>query len=98
MMFGGRVAEELIFGRSTDHRRLGTTSRQATNLARRMVTEFGMSDKLGPPLRYSGERAGGLPRPLGHAAQEHVGRDGALIDEEVRRIVEEARRPRRARS
>ena len=51
-MFGGRVAEQLIYGE--DHLNTGASSdiMQATELARRMVTEWGMSDKLGP-LRYN---------------------------------------------
>ena len=52
IMFGGRVAEQLIYGE--DHLNTGASSdiMQATELARRMVTEWGMSEKLGP-LRYN---------------------------------------------
>ncbi len=51
-MFGGRVAEQLIYGE--EHLNTGASSdiMQATELARRMVTEWGMSEKLGP-LRYN---------------------------------------------
>src|SRR5256714_4207189 len=51
-MFGGRVAEQLIYGE--DHLNTGASSdiMQATELARRMVTEWGMSERLGP-LRYN---------------------------------------------
>ena len=52
MMFGGRIAEELIFGAQNVTTGAGNDIQQATNLARRMVTEWGMSDKLGR-LRYT---------------------------------------------
>ena len=47
-----RVAEELVFGVENVTTGASSDIKQATNLARRMVTEFGFSDKLGP-LRYS---------------------------------------------
>jgi len=52
MMFGGRVAEELVFGPDNVTTGAGNDIQQATGLARRMVTEWGMSDTLGR-LRYS---------------------------------------------
>ena len=73
-LFGGRVAEELIFGEDKVTTGAADDIRRATGLARRMVTEFGFSDKLGP-LRYSRERGGGVPRPFGDPAQERLRRD-----------------------
>ncbi|MFZ1990638.1 MAG: ATP-dependent zinc metalloprotease FtsH, partial [Alphaproteobacteria bacterium] len=52
VLFGGRIAEELIFGAENVTTGASDDIRQATNLARRMVTEWGMSDKLGR-LRYT---------------------------------------------
>src|SRR5262249_47105891 len=52
MMFGGRAAEDLVFGPENVTTGASDDIRQATNLARRMVTEWGMSEKLGR-LRYS---------------------------------------------
>src|SRR5579859_3539319 len=52
IMLGGRIAEELIFGPDKVTTGAADDIRRATNLARRMVTEFGFSEKLGP-LRYS---------------------------------------------
>ena len=95
MTFGGRVAEELIFG--PEHVTTGASNdiQQATDLARRMVTEWGMSEKLGR-LRYSeNEDQVFLGRAI--ARTQNIADDTArLIDEEVRRIVEEAEAEARA--
>ena len=85
-MFGGRIAEQLIYGE--DHLNTGASSdiMQATELARRMVTEWGMSEKLGP-LRYNENQQEVF---LGHAItqRQNMSEDTAkLIDEEIRRIV-----------
>jgi cell division protease FtsH len=86
---GGRLAEELIFG----HERVTTGAsgdiKMATEMSRRMVTEWGMSDKLGP-LLY------GEPTQevfLGHSVTQHKNMSDAtarVVDEEIRRIVDEA--------
>jgi len=85
-MFGGRVAEQLIYGE--DHLNTGASSdiMQATELARRMVTEWGMSEKLGP-LRYNENQQEVF---LGHAItqRQNMSEETArVIDEEIRRIV-----------
>jgi cell division protease FtsH len=87
-MFGGRVAEELIFGVENVTTGASDDIRQATNLARRMVTEFGFSDKLGP-LRYSENEEEVF---LGHSVTQRKNTSDAtakLIDEEIRRFVEQ---------
>ncbi|MFQ5971624.1 MAG: ATP-dependent zinc metalloprotease FtsH, partial [Alphaproteobacteria bacterium] len=89
MMFGGRVAEELIFGRDMVTTGAGNDIQQATGLARRMVTEFGFSEKLGP-LRYEDNSEEVF---LGHSVAQHKSLSDAtakLIDEETRRIIDEA--------
>jgi len=86
-MFGGRVAEELVFGRESVTTGAADDIRQATNLARRMVTEFGFSDKLGP-LRYSENEEEVF---LGHSVTQRKNLSDAtakVIDEEIRRLVE----------
>ncbi len=88
MSFGGRIAEQLIYGK--DHLNTGASSdiTQATELARSMVTEWGMSEKLGP-LRYNENQQEVF---LGHAItqRQNMSEDTAkLIDQEVRRIVTE---------
>lgn len=89
MMFGGRVAEELIFGPEDVTTGASNDIQQATDLARRMVAEWGMSDALGR-LRYSEtEEQVFLGRSLGKT--QNVSNETArLIDSEVRRIIEEA--------
>ncbi|MEM7652972.1 MAG: ATP-dependent zinc metalloprotease FtsH, partial [Pseudomonadota bacterium] len=88
MMFGGRLAEELIFGKENITTGASNDILQATNLARAMVTEYGFSDKLGR-LRYSDNQQEVF---LGHsvAQQKNVSDATAkLIDEEIRRLIEE---------
>ena len=90
MMFGGRLAEELIYGTEDITTGAGNDIKQATELAQRMITEWGMSERLGP-LNYSG--GGGQEVFLGDGisregqVSEHTAR---LIDEEVRRVIDEA--------
>ena len=86
-MFGGRVAEELIYGKKNITTGAGNDIQQATSLARKMVMEFGFSDKLGP-LRYETNQEEIF---LGHsvAQQKNISDETArIIDEEVRKIVE----------
>jgi cell division protease FtsH len=89
MSFGGRIAEELIFGPENVTTGAGGDIQQATAMARRMVTEFGMSDKLGR-VRYNANEQEVF---LGHSVtqQQNVSEATAqLIDMEVRRLIEEA--------
>ncbi len=89
VMYGGRVAEELVFGKDNITTGAGNDIQQATSMARRMVTEFGFSDKLGP-LRYADNEEEVF---LGHsvARQKHVSdATAALIDEEVRGLIDTA--------
>ena len=86
MAFGGRVAEQLVYGE--DHLNTGASSdiTQATSIARSMVTEWGMSEVLGP-LRYSANEQEVF---LGHSVtqrQNVSGETAKLIDQEIRRIV-----------
>lgn len=89
MMFGGRLAEELVFGKENITTGAGNDIQQATSMARRMVTEFGFSDKLGR-LRYSDNEEEVF---LGHSVARSKNVSDAtakLIDEEVRRLIDEA--------
>ncbi len=86
---GGRLAEELIFG--TEKVTTGASSdiRMATDMARRMVTEWGMSERLGP-LHYG---ANSEEVFLGHSVTQSKNlsdETAAVVDSEIRRIVETA--------
>ena len=86
-MFGGRIAEELIYGKDNITTGAGNDIQQATNLAKRMVKEFGFSDKLGP-LRYESNQEEIF---LGHsvAQQTNISDETArLIDTEIRKLVQ----------
>jgi len=83
---GGRVAEEIVFGEVTTGAQ--NDFEQATELARRMVTEFGMSEKLGPLTL--GKRHG--PVFLGRDLVESRNYSEEIayeIDKEIRRIIDE---------
>ena len=83
---GGRVAEELIFGYDKVTSGASSDIQMATNLAKAMVTQWGMSDKLGP-LQYTENQEEVF---LGHSVsrQQNVSEKTAeMIDAEVKRIV-----------
>ncbi len=83
---GGRVAEELIFGHSKVSSGASSDIQYATDLARNMVTKWGMSDKLGP-LQYEASQDGYLG--LGSTQRTMAGADtNKLIDAEIKALVE----------
>ncbi len=89
LCFGGRIAEQLIYGRDALNTGASNDIQQATDLARAMVMEYGMSEKLGW-LRYRDNQEEVF---LGHsvARSQHVSEETArLIDSEVRRLIEHA--------
>jgi cell division protease FtsH len=91
MAYGGRVAEELIFGAEKVTTGAGNDIEQATEMARRMVTHFGMSDVVGPILVGDREQQIFLGREL---AQRHEvsEKTAELVDAEIKRILDEAYR------
>ena len=84
--FGGRVAEEMIFANQTT----GASSdiSVATNVARRMVCEWGMSDKMGPLAYGKKDEQVFLGRDLGHQ-RDYSEQTAFMIDSEVKSIVEQ---------
>ncbi len=89
LSFGGRIAEQLIYGAEELNTGAASDIQQATDLARAMVMEYGMSEKLGW-LRYRDNQEEVF---LGHsvARSQSVSEETSrLIDEEVRRLIEEA--------
>lgn len=82
---GGRAAEEMIFGYDKVTTGASSDITQATNMARSMVTRWGLSDKVGP-IDYSPDEGGKFYAPQ----QEFSENTANLIDLETKRIVEEA--------
>jgi cell division protease FtsH len=87
--FGGRVAEELVFGPDEITTGAGDDIQKATNLARRMVTEFGMSDKVGVMAVGDREQEIFLGREFAHK-REVSERTAEMVDDEVKRMLDEA--------
>jgi cell division protease FtsH len=86
-LFGGRVAEEMTFGMDRVTTGASDDIRRATDIARKMVTEYGFSEKLGP-LRYTDNQGEVF---LGHSVTQTKNVSDAtarVIDEEVRQFVE----------
>ena len=88
-MLGGRCAEDLILGEANITTGASDDIRKATDLARKMVTEWGMSDKLGPRTFGERQEMPFLGRDLGE--QRNYSEDIASeIDQEVHHLVETA--------
>ncbi len=89
MLFGGRVAEEMIFGDEKITTGAGNDIERATSIARRMVTQFGMSPVVGPIAVGDREQEIFLGRELSQR-REVSERTAQLVDSEIKRIVDEA--------
>ena len=87
MLMGGRVAEELIFADPTTG--ASNDIEKATDIARKMVMEFGMSEKMGPMLYGRGNSEVFLGRDYGRQ-QDYSDEIASSIDEEVRNLLNEA--------
>ncbi|MEQ9398342.1 MAG: ATP-dependent zinc metalloprotease FtsH [Longimicrobiales bacterium] len=89
MLFGGRVAEEMIFGLNDVTTGAGNDIERATAMARRMVTQFGMSEVIGLVAVGDAEHEVFLGRELSQRrhVSEHTAR---LVDQEVKRILDGA--------
>ncbi len=87
IMFGGRVAEELVLGHTTTG--AGDDLEKATELARRMVCEWGMSERLGPMTFGKKEEQIFLGRDMTQT-KDYSEKTAIEIDSEVRNIVKDA--------
>ena len=87
--FGGRVAEELVFGPEKVTTGAANDIEQATNIARRMVTQFGMSEKIGVIAVGDREQEIFLGREI-HQRREISERMSELVDAEVKWLVDHA--------
>ena len=85
--FGGRIAEELIFGDVTTG--ASQDIKQATNLARAMVMQYGMSEKVGMICYGGDDDEVFIGRDLAHT-RSYGEETASLIDEEVKRIIDES--------
>jgi cell division protease FtsH len=87
--FGGRIAEEMVLGRDGITTGASNDIEQATRLARNMVTKWGLSEKLGP-LKYDEDDAEVFLGMSAGTKTKAISADTArLIDEEVRRIIDQ---------
>ena len=87
-VFGGRVAEQIIFGSESVTTGAQSDIEHATKLARSMVTRWGFSDRLGP-LAYAEDQEEVF---LGHSVSrsKHISDDTQrIVDEEVRKLIDE---------
>ncbi|TVR63712.1 MAG: ATP-dependent metallopeptidase FtsH/Yme1/Tma family protein [Gemmatimonadales bacterium] len=89
MLFGGRVAEEMIFGPEKVTTGAGNDIERATQMSRRMVTRFGMSDAIGLMAIGDSDQQVFLGREMTQKrdVSEHTAQ---LVDQEVKRILDEA--------
>ena len=86
-LYGGRLAEELIYGPENVSTGASNDIERATAIARKMVTQWGFSEKLGPLLYAEDEGEVFLGRSV--TQTKHVSEDTAkLIDDEVRKIID----------
>ncbi len=88
VFMGGRVAEKLVFDQLTTG--AGNDLERATKLARKMVCNWGMSDKLGPATFGKTETHPFLGREFHQSGREYSESTAVLIDQEVRKFIEEA--------
>ena len=89
MAYGGRVAEEIIFGRERVTTGAASDIQQATGIARRYVSQWGLSDRIGPILVGDQEHEVFLGRELG-SRREVSEQTAQLVDAEVKRVIDDA--------
>ncbi len=87
MLLGGRTAEELIFHEPTTG--AANDIEKATQIARGMITEYGMSERLGARKFGTGDGEPFLGREMGHG-RDYSEEIASSIDEEIRRLIESA--------
>jgi cell division protease FtsH len=86
-LYGGRMAEELIYGAEKVSTGASNDIERATDIARKMVTQWGMSERLGPMLYAEEEGEVFLGRSMAKA--KHMSDDTArVIDAEVKQVID----------
>ena len=91
MLFGGRAAEELVFGAEKITTGAGNDIERATTMCRRMVTQFGMSDSIGPMAVGDAEQEVFIGRELVQR-REISERVAETVDGEVKKLIDSAYR------
>src|SRR5881392_300510 len=89
MSYGGRTAEEIVFGRDRVTTGAASDIQQATAIARRYVTQWGLSDAIGPVLVGDNEQELFLGREIQHR-REVSEQTAQLVDTEVKRVINDA--------
>jgi cell division protease FtsH len=89
MSYGGRVSEELIFGHDRVTTGAASDIQKATSIARRYVTQWGLSDAIGPILVGDNEQELFLGREIQHR-REVSEQTAQLVDAEVKRVIDNA--------
>jgi cell division protease FtsH len=88
-LFGGRVAEEMTLGLDGITTGASNDIQQATQMARKMVTKWGLSEKLGPLMYDEEEEEVFLGMSAGSRKGQLSGETAKMIDEEVRQIIDD---------
>ncbi|WP_211827926.1 ATP-dependent zinc metalloprotease FtsH [Kistimonas asteriae] len=88
-LYGGRIAEELLYGADGVSTGASNDIQQATQMARSMVTKWGLSERLGPLLYAEDEGEVFLGKSQGNHHVNVSGETAKLIDEEVRALIDE---------
>jgi len=89
MAYGGRAAEEIVFGHNRVTTGAASDIQQATSIARRYVTQWGLSDTIGPILVGDNEQELFLGREI-QSRREVSEQTAQLVDSEVKRVAFEA--------
>lgn len=87
-LYGGRIAEEMTLGADGVTTGASNDIQRATEMARNMVTKWGLSDKLGPLMYGEDDGEVFLGRSAGGSPKHHSGETAKLIDDEVKSIID----------
>ena len=88
-LFGGRIAEEMTLGKDGVTTGASNDIQRATEIARKMVTQWGLSEKMGPLMYDEVDEQVFLGRSAGQSHKALSGETAKMIDEEVRNIIDE---------
>lgn len=88
-LYGGRIAEEMTLGSEGVTTGASNDIQRATDMARNMVTKWGLSEKLGPLMYAEDDGEVFLGRSAGSQSKAHSGETAKIIDEEIKRIIDD---------